>query len=121
MTTPRVGTRTPIRMAVVVYRRPSVDEARPGTLPSGRLLERGTAMRSALLGRAIQLVAAVFVAGHLLPDAGPAWAQPTKFKEAPMLADRVKAGTLPPVDKRLPQNPLVVPVVERAGQYGGVW
>src|SRR5882762_11832215 len=48
-------------------------------------------------------------------------AQPTKFQEAPMLAEQVKAGKLPPVEKRLPADPLVVPVVERAGQYGGVW
>jgi peptide/nickel transport system substrate-binding protein len=33
----------------------------------------------------------------------------------------VKAGKLPPVDKRLPADPLVVPVVERTGRYGGVW
>ncbi|MBI2468355.1 MAG: ABC transporter substrate-binding protein, partial [Candidatus Rokubacteria bacterium] len=46
---------------------------------------------------------------------------PTKFKEAPILAEQVKAGKLPPVEKRLPQDPLVVPVVERTGQYGGVW
>jgi peptide/nickel transport system substrate-binding protein len=51
----------------------------------------------------------------------PAGAQPKAYKEAPMLAEQVKAGKLPPVDKRLPEDPLVVPVVERAGQYGGVW
>jgi len=48
-------------------------------------------------------------------------AQPAKYKEAPMLVEQVKAGKLPPVDRRLPENPLVVPVVERTGQYGGVW
>ncbi len=53
--------------------------------------------------------------------ATPASAQPTKFKEAPALAEQVKAGKLPPVDKRLPENPLIIPVVERVGQYGGVW
>ena len=37
-----------------------------------------------------------------------------------MLAALVKAGKLPPVDKRLPENPLVVPGDE-IGQYGGVW
>src|SRR4029450_5983933 len=52
---------------------------------------------------------------------GTAAAQPTKFQEAPMLAEQVKAGKLPPVEKRLPADPLVVPVVERPGQYGGVW
>ena len=38
-----------------------------------------------------------------------------------MLAEQVKLGKLPPVEQRLPSEPLVVPVVERAGQYGGVW
>jgi peptide/nickel transport system substrate-binding protein len=51
----------------------------------------------------------------------PAAAQSTKYKEAPMLAEQVKAGKLPPVEQRLPSDPLVVPVVERTGQYGGVW
>jgi peptide/nickel transport system substrate-binding protein len=51
----------------------------------------------------------------------PATAQSTKYKESPLLAEQVKAGKLPPVEKRLPADPLVVPVVERAGQYGGVW
>jgi peptide/nickel transport system substrate-binding protein len=53
--------------------------------------------------------------------AGPAAGQSAKFKEAPMLTEMVKAGKLPPVERRLPADPLVVPVVERAGQYGGVW
>ena len=52
--------------------------------------------------------------------AGSASAQ-TKYKEAPTLAEQVKAGKLPPVEQRLPDDPLVVPVVERTGQYGGVW
>ncbi len=48
-------------------------------------------------------------------------AQSGKYKESPMLADQVKSGKLPAVDGRLPENPLVVPVVEKVGQYGGVW
>ena len=36
------------------------------------------------------------------------------LQETPMLADQVKAGTLPPVDKRVPQQPLVVTTF-----YGG--
>ena len=51
----------------------------------------------------------------------PAAAQAPKLKEAPMLAEMVKAGKLPPVEQRVPADPLVVPVVERTGQYGGVW
>jgi len=52
---------------------------------------------------------------------GTASAQPAKLHEAPALTEQVKAGKLPPVEKRLPADPLVVPVVERTGQYGGVW
>ncbi|HIC88101.1 MAG TPA: ABC transporter substrate-binding protein [Anaerolineae bacterium] len=52
--------------------------------------------------------------------AAPA-APPAKYNEAPMLAELVKAGELPPVDERLPEEPVVVDVVESVGQYGGTW
>jgi peptide/nickel transport system substrate-binding protein len=42
------------------------------------------------------------------------------FNESPLLAEQVAAGTLPPVQERLPQNPLIINVVESIGQYGGV-
>jgi peptide/nickel transport system substrate-binding protein len=42
-------------------------------------------------------------------------------REAPSLAARVQAGELPPVEERLPANPLVVDVVDSIGQYGGTW
>jgi len=45
----------------------------------------------------------------------------TKFNEAPMLAELVKQGKLPPVEKRLPEEPAVVEPVEEVGQYGGTW
>jgi peptide/nickel transport system substrate-binding protein len=45
----------------------------------------------------------------------------TKYKEAPMLTDLVKAGKLPSVDKRLPDKPIVIKPLERVGQYGGTW
>ncbi|HXA23586.1 MAG TPA: ABC transporter substrate-binding protein [Acetobacteraceae bacterium] len=51
----------------------------------------------------------------------PADAQSGKFQEAPALAEQVKAGKLPPAEQRLPEQPLVVPVVEKVGEYGGVW
>ncbi len=47
--------------------------------------------------------------------------QINQYNEAPLLAQRVAAGELPPVAERLPENPLVVPVVERIGDYGGSW
>jgi peptide/nickel transport system substrate-binding protein len=42
-------------------------------------------------------------------------------QEAPMLAERVANGDLPPVEERLPENPLVLEPVERVGTYGGTW
>lgn len=44
-----------------------------------------------------------------------------QYHESPVLAEMVAAGTLPPVDERLPQAPLVIEPVEQVGQYGGTW
>jgi peptide/nickel transport system substrate-binding protein len=41
------------------------------------------------------------------------------YNEAPMLAARVAAGELPPVDERLPENPMVVEPFHEIGQHGG--
>ena len=41
------------------------------------------------------------------------------YQEAPMLAERVAAGDLPPVDERLPAEPEVVTPLEAIGSYGG--
>ena len=43
------------------------------------------------------------------------------YQEAPMLAELVKAGKLPPVEQRLPQRPLVEAPVNSIGKYGGTW
>ena len=48
-------------------------------------------------------------------------AQGMTYNEAPMLAEKVAAGELPPVEERLPANPLVVEPIESIGQYGGTW
>jgi peptide/nickel transport system substrate-binding protein len=44
---------------------------------------------------------------------------PQKFSESPQLAERVKAGKLPPVAERLGQDPLVIKPVHAIGKYGG--
>jgi len=44
-----------------------------------------------------------------------------KYNGAPMLKELVEAGELPPVEQRLPEEPLVVEPVESIGQYGGTW
>jgi ABC-type transport system substrate-binding protein len=51
----------------------------------------------------------------------PSGAMPSRFKEAPMLAELVKQGKLPPVEERLPKEPMVIMPIERIGQYGGRW
>jgi peptide/nickel transport system substrate-binding protein len=59
--------------------------------------------------------------GFYAPPPTYALAQGARYKEAPMLAELVKAGKLPAVEQRLPENPLVVETVEGIGQYGGAW
>lgn len=44
-----------------------------------------------------------------------------EYNEAPMLKAKVAAGELPPVEERLPEDPVVIQPVERIGQYGGTW
>jgi len=46
---------------------------------------------------------------------------PKTFKEAPQLAELVKAGKLPPVRERIGQDPLVVKPLREIGKYGGTW
>ncbi len=43
------------------------------------------------------------------------------FNDAPMLAKMVKDGSLPSVDKRLPEAPVVVKPWDKIGSYGGTW
>ncbi|MEZ4708290.1 MAG: ABC transporter substrate-binding protein [Caldilineaceae bacterium] len=45
---------------------------------------------------------------------------PGAYSEAPMLADLVAQGKLPPVEQRLPAHPGVIPVLESTGNYGDV-
>ena len=40
-------------------------------------------------------------------------------QQAPMLDELVSSGALPPLEERLPANPLVVEPVESVGVYGG--
>ena len=46
---------------------------------------------------------------------------PKKFNEAPMLAELVKAGKLPPVEQRIPAEPMVWKPLDEIGKYGGTW
>jgi peptide/nickel transport system substrate-binding protein len=62
---------------------------------------------------------AIAVATSGISLAAPA--RQAMYSEAPMLADLVAAGSLPPVEERLPVNPRVITPREEVGQYGGTW
>src|SRR5215813_8935382 len=81
----------------------------------------GSGMRRLKQGLLIAITAALIANCFLAAKLAPAVAQSGNFSESPALAGQVKAGKLPPVEKRLPEQPLVVPVVEKIGEYGGVW
>lgn len=53
----------------------------------------------------------------------PVVLETSEFGEAPMLADMVAAGDLPPVEERLPvaDDIMVISGVDGIGEYGGVW
>src|SRR5215471_9723061 len=73
--------------------------------------------RELLIAITATLSAICFITAQPAPVA----AQSGKYKESPAFAEQVKAGKLPPVEERLPEQPLVVPVVEKIGEYRGVW
>lgn len=55
-------------------------------------------------------------------EAAPAADDMTSMgKESPLLAKRVQAGELPPVEERLPLNPQVVQTWGKTGVYGGMF
>lgn len=90
---------------------------------------RGLTRRTFMQGSAITamgLVAAACAAGGDQAPAAPeeaaqAGATTTQYKEAPMLAEMVEQGQLPPVDERLPPEPVVIEPHESIGEYGGTW
>ena len=71
-----------------------------------------------------KLLVVLLVIAVAIPAMGslaPAGAQ-MEYNEAPMLAEKVAAGELPPVADRLPENPRVVGFEDsEIGVYGGIW
>ena len=59
----------------------------------------------------------------LFPTATPAptLSRPSTYIEAPALSVLVQSNTLPKVEMRLPQNPLVIQPISQLGTYGGTW
>lgn len=59
------------------------------------------------------------VASHRVDEWPPD--RPRLFREAPALASLVQTGKLPPIEERLPEDPLVIVPHEQMGPYGGTW
>ncbi|TVR60491.1 MAG: ABC transporter substrate-binding protein, partial [Spirochaetaceae bacterium] len=83
----------------------------------------GNAGRLGVVALAVVLLLAgvtgVFAGGAKeAPEAAAVVAEPGN--EAPMLAERVARGELPPLEQRLPEEPLVIDPVDRIGRYGGI-
>ncbi|MAG13605.1 MAG: hypothetical protein CMN78_03300 [Spirochaetales bacterium] len=64
-------------------------------------------------------VAAVFGFASGGTETSSSGAGATGTQEAPMLAEMVEAGTLPPLEERLPEDAQVVKPVDSVGTYGG--
>src|SRR5690606_11325215 len=78
--------------------------------------------RRAILGGGTALIAAALTVGCDALSTEPTGRREEKRPkgaEAPMLADRVEKGDLPPVEERLPADPMVVEPNEETGTYGG--
>ncbi len=60
-------------------------------------------------------------AAAVVPLGASVAAQDMTYNEAPMLADLVSAGDLPPVADRIPSNPRVITPYNEVGEYGGTW
>ncbi len=92
--------------------------------------KRKISRRDFLKVSTLTLVGTVATACGVAPAATPASVEATKAvqataapvkggKEPPLLQPRVDKGELPPVDQRLPENPLVVADRDAIGVYGG--
>src|SRR5688500_5689400 len=67
------------------------------------------------------MIKRLLLTGALVLALSSAGAAQDTYNEAPILAERVAAGELPPVEERLPAEPLVIEPVEQVGEYGGTW
>jgi len=61
----------------------------------------------------------IIIIGLLVITSLVGFATELTFNENPMFAEKVKKGELPPVEERLPEEPLVVKPYDEIGKYGG--
>ena len=79
----------------------------------------GVMVSLVLLGSAAMVWAGGDDEGSSEASSAGAMATSGSYNEAPALAQLVASGDLPPVEERLPPEPLVVQVKDEIGQYGG--
>ncbi len=77
--------------------------------------KRTLAIIAIVLAAAVALARIVGMAAR--SREAPRHRAPASYRESPILRERVERGDLPPVEKRLPDQPLVVPPVEGIGRY----
>ena len=78
--------------------------------------KKAAIVTTALLAAAVAVTVARLLGGGAPASAAPA-PSPPRYRESPILRERVERGELPPVEKRLPDEPLVVPPVDGIGRY----
>lgn len=95
---------------------------------SGIQLTRARGQFGLRAGRLIRAAALAVCAGTSLGVAPAPGAPPTgetaalrTYQEAPVLAKLVAEGKLPPVARRLPDEPAIVQPLKAIGKYGGTW
>lgn len=49
------------------------------------------------------------------------YSQESLYKESPLIQEQVLSGELPPIEERLPLNPVIIQPVDEIGVYGGTW
>ena len=83
-------------------------------------------MRRATSAIIISVIIISSVAGGLIwlgmnPPSENGGPEDIVYGEAPMLQVLVENGTLPPVEERLPINPMLIQPVDEVGVYNGTW
>ena len=87
----------------------------------GRLSRRDLVQAGGALLATVSLVGCEALSTKPATRREPSRNSATRTKEAPELAEQVKAGKLPPLKERLPENPLVLEPAQEIGTYGGRW
>lgn len=67
-----------------------------------------------------RILCCLFLAAVMVLGAVAGFAE-SGYTQAPEMMERVAGGELPPVEERLPQDPLVVKALDGVGVYGGTW